>query len=183
MSEEKRILNLYATRYGSARFVAEDLGKHLEEQGFLVDTVDIRKEGPLRDLSPYKGIIAGSSVAMFMWVGKVKRFLRRSDVKQLPTLVYVCCGMSIEDREKAREKFLKKQINRLGIEPLYSDALEPVIDFRPEGGLPEKQKQRIAGTIKAMAGDRYEESGLMDFRDQEHFATFLERCTGILKDY
>ena len=171
---QKKVLVAYGTRYGSAKIVAQDIVEFLKDCPAEIDLVDLRKDGFTGSLGTYDLVIVGSSVAMFMWLGKVKRFLKKCRKAEVPTAVYITCGTAIEEEEKARSKFLDKTLGRIGLEAVVSRPIPPVIDFRPEEGLPAKVKNRIKNTIQTMAKDRYKEDGLMDFRDPEQFKSFLE---------
>jgi menaquinone-dependent protoporphyrinogen IX oxidase len=171
---QNKVLVAYGTRYGSAGIVAQDIVDYLKNRPVEIDLIDLRKDGFTGSLSEYDLVVAGSSVAMFMWLGKVKRFLKKCRKAGVPTAVYITCGTAIEEEEKARSKFLDKTLGKIGLEAVVSRPIPPVIDFRPGDGLPDKIKNRIKNTIQAMAKDRYQENGLMDFRDQEKFTSFLE---------
>jgi len=177
---EKRVLVAYGTRYGSARIVARDIAEAFGQLGHRVDLADLRKDRVRERLDSYDLIVAGSSVAMFMWLGAVKRFLRRSRRSAVPTAVFICCGTAIDEAPKARERFLDRVIDKIGLEPVMAQPVPPVIDFRPEVGLSEGLKKRISGTIKAMAKDDFQPDGLMDFRNRDEFQEFLKRLTGLL---
>ena len=171
----KKVLIAYGTRYGAARIVAEDIAEYLGNRGLQVETVDLKKSRPSNKLIEYNLIVAGSSVAMISWVGAVKRFLRKCRQSGVPTAVYITCGTAINDIAKAREKFLDKVLTRIKLDPVVSQPVCPVIDFRPGEGLPAKTKSRIKGTVKAMAKDDFREDGLMDLRDKARFGEFLEK--------
>ena len=177
---KKNVLIAYGTRYGSARIVASDIAEHLERKGHGTTLLDLRREAAPKDLASYDFIIAGSSVAMFSWVGKVKGFLRKCVRSGAATAVYITCGTAIDSVEKARTRFLEKVLARTGLNPAATGIVEPVIDFRPGEGIPEPLKSRIKGTVAAMAKDSYAEDGLMDFRDKGRFESFLSDLDGAL---
>jgi menaquinone-dependent protoporphyrinogen IX oxidase len=180
MGTGKSVLIAYGTRYGSAEVVAGELSAYLNEKGHSVRTINLRQETKIPDLNGFDLVVVGSSVAMFSWLGRAKRFLRKAAVKSRLYSVYICCGTAIEEREKGRAKFLDKVILRLPAEPAFSDVLEPVIDFRPGQGIDPSLKKRISGTIKAMGKDRYQPDGLMDFRNEAHFREFLEKTARLV---
>ena len=174
MDRAKRILNVYATRYGSTRIVAKEIEACLSERGFAVATVELLKRGTPPDPALYDGIVAGSGIAMFMWIGRMKRFLKHLKRDASPLVVYICSGTALESPDKARDKFLNPVISRLKRTPSYAEVIEPVMDFRPDGGLPGGIVKKIEPIIQAMAGDRFEKDSLMDLRDKDHFDRFLE---------
>ena len=170
----KKVLVAYGTRYGSARIVAGDIAEYLGNKGAQVEVVDLKEGRPSAGLGDYDLVVVGSGVAMFSLVGSVKRFLRKCRKSGAKTAVFITCGTSIEDVGKAREKFLDKVLGRIGLDPVLSQPVNPVIDFRPGQGLPDRLKGRIKGTVKAMAKDGFREDGLMDLRDKRRFGEFLE---------
>jgi len=176
----KKVLVAYGTRYGSARIVAGEVKDFLEKSSYDLTLVNLRKNKVPGTLKDYDLIVAGSSVAMFSWIPAVKRFLKKCSVMNVPTAVYICCGTDIEDPGKARERFMNKVLERVGIKPVLTETISPILDFRPGVGIPEKLKKRIKSTIKAVARDKYQEDGLMDLRDKKRFGTFLENLAGLL---
>lgn len=171
----KKILIAYGTRYGSARIVAEDIAEFLGNKGAQVEVVDLKKGRPSAELEEYDLIVAGSSVAMFSWVRAVKQFLRKCRKASVKTAVFVTCGKAMGDFENAKAKYLNKVTDRIGLQPVLSQPISPIIDFRPDEGLPTGLKGRIKGTIQGMAKDDFREDELMDFRDEERFKGFLEK--------
>ena len=63
---------------------------------------------------------------------------------------------------------MNKVLEKVGIKPVLTETISPILDFRPGVGIPEKLKKRIKSTIKAVA------------RDKERFGTFLENLAGLL---
>lgn len=175
-----KILVAYATRYGSAEIVGRDIASYFKEKGAELDLVNLKTGRPgKKEIGLYDLVIVGSSVAMFMWMGEAKRFLRKCKVSGTNTAIYITCGMAIKEPEKAKARFMDKVIGRIGIDPVLAEPLPPVIDFRPEG-ISASLKNRIHHTIKAMAEDNYQEDGLMDFRNPDEFAAFLKRLGALL---
>ena len=177
--ENKKVLVAYGTRYGSAGIAAGDIRDFISGLGHEVTLVNLRKEKAPSLPGGYDLVVAGSSVAMFSWIGRVKSFLRRCARAGVPTAVYITAGTAIEDPGKARERFMDRVIARAGLSPVQILATGPVIDFRP-GGLDPKVKGRIRGTIEAMLKDDFQPDGLMDTRDMAVFNGFLESLKAVL---
>ncbi len=173
----KRVLIAYATRYGSTRFVVDDIEQYLtnlEVETIIIDLNETKKKN-IPDLDEFDLIIIGASVAMFMWARKAKKFLKNLKKTNTPYGIFVCCGTAIEERDKAQEKYIDKYMKRRNLNPLFSQPICPCIDFRPGSELSQKKKKRIKETIKAVAKEQYKENGLMDLRDEENFNGFLEK--------
>lgn len=174
------VLVAFGTRYGSTAILAGEIAEYLKGMGLSVDLVDLKKGRVGKKLTDYRLVIAGSSVAMFSWVAAVKTFLRKCRKAGVPTVVFISAGTAIESPEKASERFLYKTIGRIGLKPLFTTSVAPVIDFRP-GGIAPGKKKRISELIKTMAKESYQENGLMDLRDREQFDQFLKKISDWLK--
>ena len=77
---KKKVLIVYDTRYGATEITSRDISDVLEEKGVDVDLINLK---PLKmvqwpDPEQYNGIIVGSSVAMFRWKKKPKKFLSKN---------------------------------------------------------------------------------------------------------
>ncbi len=70
---EKKILVTYASRTGATKGVAEAVGKTLEENGCLVDVLAMQE---VKDLSPYRVVVAGSAIQAGKWLPEAMRFVQ-----------------------------------------------------------------------------------------------------------
>jgi menaquinone-dependent protoporphyrinogen oxidase len=176
----EKVLVAYGTRYGSTAIIAREIADYLKGTGVSADLVNLKKDRVGGKLTDYRLVIAGSSVAMFSWVGAVKMFLRKCRKAGVPTVVFISAGTAIESPEKASERFLNKTVGRIGLKPLFSQSFAPVIDFRP-GGVAPGTKKRISELVKTMAKESFQENGLMDLRNKEQFDRFLKKISDWLR--
>lgn len=75
-----KALVIYGTRGGSTKQIAEEIGKVLGEQGYVVTVEDARRSGGI-DVNAYDLIVVGSSVWATMWKWQATRFLKRNAKK------------------------------------------------------------------------------------------------------
>lgn len=68
-----KILVTYASRTGSTAGVAEAIGKKLSEGGAEVDVLPMLD---VKDLSPYRAIVAGSAIRGAKWLPEAIQFIR-----------------------------------------------------------------------------------------------------------
>lgn len=73
---EERVLVAYATKYGATAGVAERIGEVLRDAGLHADVLPVRQ---VRDLTPYKAVVLGSSVYIGSWRKEAARFLRDNE--------------------------------------------------------------------------------------------------------
>jgi menaquinone-dependent protoporphyrinogen oxidase len=97
-----KILVTYASRAGSTRGVAETIGKTLSERGALVDVLPMQE---VKDLSPYRAVVAGSAIQNKQWLPEAMQFIRvnQSTLAQKPFAAFlVCMTLAMRDGEKYR---------------------------------------------------------------------------------
>jgi menaquinone-dependent protoporphyrinogen oxidase len=88
MSE--KILVTYASRFGSTAGVAEAIGKTLAADGSQVDVISMRD---VRDLSPYRAIVAGSAINGGAWLPEAVEFIRihQKELRGKPFAAFLVC--------------------------------------------------------------------------------------------
>lgn len=85
-----RILVTYASQMGSTASIAEVIGQVLTESGALVD---VRRMNDVKDLSPYRAVVAGSAVQGGEWLPEGMAFLRthRKELSQKTFAAFLVC--------------------------------------------------------------------------------------------
>lgn len=73
---EKGILVTYASKRGSTAEIAEKIGEVLRQNGLLVDVLPVNK---VRDLTPYRTVVLGSSVYIGLWRREAVKFLKENE--------------------------------------------------------------------------------------------------------
>ncbi len=107
-----RVLVTYATRAGSTAGVAEDIGKALMENGFLVEVHPVQE---VTDVTSYDAVVAGSAIQSKRWLPEAMEFLQvhRATLTRKPCAVFlVCMTLAMPNSEKYR--------------PFVADFLQPV---------------------------------------------------------
>ncbi|HEX3052351.1 MAG TPA: flavodoxin domain-containing protein, partial [Aggregatilineaceae bacterium] len=94
-----KILVTYATRGGSTAGVAEAVGKTLSASGAQVDVLPMTE---VRDLAPYKAVIAGSAIQGAKWLPEAMQFVRdhRMELSRTPFATFtVCMTMAMKNEQ------------------------------------------------------------------------------------
>jgi menaquinone-dependent protoporphyrinogen oxidase len=97
-----KILVTYASRAGSTEGVAEAIGKTLSEGGTQVDVIPMAE---VKDLSPYRAVVAGSAIRGSKWLPEAMQFMQahRSTLEQKPFAMFtVCITMAMSNAENYR---------------------------------------------------------------------------------
>lgn len=88
MSE--RVLVAYASRAGSTAGVAEAIGKTLAERGL---PVDVRPMEGVKDLAPYRAVVAGSAIRGNKWLPEAMAFMHahQATLARKPFAAFLVC--------------------------------------------------------------------------------------------
>jgi menaquinone-dependent protoporphyrinogen oxidase len=99
---ENKILVTYATCTGSTAGVAEAIGRTLTEKGVQVDVLPMQD---VRDLSPYRAVVAGSAIQDKQWLPEAMQFVRarQAELSRKPFAAFlVCMTLAMRNGESYR---------------------------------------------------------------------------------
>ena len=97
-----KILVTYASRSGATAEVAEAIAKTLSEGGAQVEVLPMQE---VKDLAPYRAVVAGSAIRGAKWLPEAVQFMRTQQAalaQKRVALFTVCITMAMKDAEKYR---------------------------------------------------------------------------------
>ena len=127
---ENRILVTYASQAGATAGVAEAIGKSLSAGGAQVDVLPMND---VKDLSPYRSVVAGSAIHGQKWLPEALKFLRenRSELSHKSFASFmVCITLSMANANQYREGLKDWMIPvREIVRPVSEGYFAGVLDF------------------------------------------------------
>jgi menaquinone-dependent protoporphyrinogen oxidase len=101
---EKRVLVVYASKYGSTGGVADAIGKELCSKDVAADTVLIKNAN---NIGSYQGVIIGGAVYMGKWMSEAADFVKHNkDILCKVPVAYFLVGMTLARHPEKRAEVL-----------------------------------------------------------------------------
>ena len=103
MIHNNKILITYASRAGSTAEIAEAIGKSLSQGGTHVQVLPMQE---VKDLSPYRAVVAGSAIRKSRWLPEAMQFVQthRSELAQKPFATFtVCITLAMSNTDQYRQ--------------------------------------------------------------------------------
>ena len=139
-----RILVTYATRTGSTAGVAKAIGKTLTNGGAQVDVLPIEE---VRDLSPYKAVVAGSAIQDKRWLPEAMLFLHvhQAELAQKPFAAFLVCMTMTIGNGKYRDEVATwmKPVRKL-VRPMSEGLFAGALDISKIPSFIIRQKFRLS---------------------------------------
>ncbi|MHA2227062.1 MAG: flavodoxin domain-containing protein [Candidatus Hodarchaeales archaeon] len=127
---------VFASRFGSAGEIAEELAEELEKNGMRTEVLDLKNlknKYNILPLEEFDGIIVGSGIKMGRWTEEALKFLEinKEILNQRPLGLFVSSGEAANPLTYplAHEKYLIKIMEKLGITADMTEAFGGVFDF------------------------------------------------------
>lgn len=179
----------YASNYGCAQEIAEEMAKVLEREGVKAMLLDLRST-KIRNFPTeieFSGVIVGSGIKVNKWIKEALTFLESNVIFLkdgcMPLGLFVCSAYAVADRERARKMYLEDVAAELELSPVLYEAFPGVLDFSKESDLGFVDKRMLKLAAKGMSKDlglEFDENGRNDFRNWDEIREFASRFAELI---
>jgi menaquinone-dependent protoporphyrinogen oxidase len=159
-----KILVTYASRTGTTAGVAEAIAKTLAEGGAQVDVLPMQE---IKDLTPYRAVVAGSAIQDKQWLPEAMQFIQihRASLAQKPFAAFLVCMTMAIGNGKYRE-FVKEFIQpvRSLANPVSEGYFAGALDIRKVPSFSDRLKFRLSVIFGVWAeGDHRDWNAIRDW--------------------
>ncbi len=131
-----KILVTYASRAGSTAGVADAIGKTLAANG---TQVDVKPMNEVKDLGPYRAVVAGSAIHGGIWLPEGMEFLQtyQTELESRPFAAFlVCITLAMKNGEQYREGIKERMAPvRSLVEPVSEGYFAGALDLSKLSGI------------------------------------------------
>ena len=173
----KKVLIVYGTRYGATRDTSKKIRDILTTKEIEVDLVGIDEGEP--SLSGYDGVLIGTGIKISMWTKKIKKFIKKHKNvlkgRKFKSGFFINCGTASEKEKikEAKEKYIDKKLQEIGINFDIADAFGPIYDFSETSVLSNMSKKIMKAGLKDDGWEKVDDI-LYDLRDMDQIQKFAE---------
>ncbi|HYG57179.1 MAG TPA: flavodoxin domain-containing protein, partial [Symbiobacteriaceae bacterium] len=139
------VLVTYATRSGSTAGVAEAIARTLSESG---TPAEVRPMEDVKDLAPYRAVVAGSAIQGHQWLPEAMQFLRTHQAalgQKTVATFSVCMTMAMPGAGKYRQSVAAwlRPVREL-VRPVSEGIFPGALDLRKIPSLGDRLKFRLS---------------------------------------
>lgn len=139
-----KILVTYASRTGATAGVAEAIGKTLAEFGAQVE---VRPMQEVKDLSPYRAVVAGSGIQGKQWLPEAMAFMQahQAELRARPCAVFlVCMTLAMNKGDYRQEVSAWLQPVRALVRPVSEGLFAGILDISKVPSFKERMMFKIS---------------------------------------
>lgn len=179
----KKVHIIYGTRYGATQDTSEKICDILTTKEIDVSLTNLEdKEGSLSD---FDGVLVGTGIKMGMWTKKIKKFINKHkkdlSKRNFKFGFFVNCGTSSQKEKinEAKERYIDKKMQKIGLTCDIADAFGPIYDFSETSTWSNINKKLMRSGLIEEGWETVEDIRY-DLRDMDQIQKFAEDFAGLL---
>lgn len=185
MNRNPRGLIVYGTSFGSTRETSEEIAKILNEEKIDIKIVNAQEE-KIKDISDYKLIIVGSSLANCRWNSKAEDFLKKfhKEFENKNLALFVSSLKPVAEKEGNKDEIAKikkialdDKISKYGLKPIMTGLFGGVLDYNKMGFLTRKTMELAFKSRLQNSGFKELKPGVYDLRDWNEIRTWTKKLS------
>ncbi|MFX0024235.1 MAG: flavodoxin domain-containing protein [Candidatus Hermodarchaeota archaeon] len=179
----KKVLILFGSRYGTTKDTSEKIRDILAKKEVEVNLVDINEEEPT--LSGFDGVLIGTGIKINMWTKKIKKFIKKHkkmlNDRNFKFGFFINCGTASEKGKikEAREKYVNKKMQEIGLNFDIADAFGPIYDFSETSNFSNMSKKIMKAGLIDDGWEKVDDI-LYDLRDMDQLQKFAEDFASLI---
>jgi len=169
----KKVLIVYATRFGATKSTAEEVAKTLKETNFEVKVVNAKEE-KIKDITDYGLIVVGSGMSMGNWGSEVEAFVKKyhNELASKKTAMFISSLKPVEEKagrteavDRIQKIGLDDKIKKYQLKPIATAVFGGVVDYNQMNFLIRKSMELGYKSQLQNGGFVEVASGVYDLRD------------------
>lgn len=173
MNRKTSGLIVYGTSFGATKEASEEIARILTEENFNIKSVNAQEE-KIKDISEYKFVIVGSSLANCKWNSQAENFLKKfqKELEHKDLALFVSSVKTIAEREGNTEEIakihkiaLEDKISQYGLKPITTGLFGGILDYNKMGFLTRKAMEVAFKPRLQSNGFKEIQPGVYDLRD------------------
>jgi len=187
MNTDPRGLIVYGTTFGATKGTSEEIARILREENFDIEIVNAQEE-KVQDISEYKLVIVGSSLANCKWNSQAEDFLRKlhKELEHKQLALFVSSVAVIAEREgnteeiaKIRKIALEDKISKYGLKPIMTGLFGGILNYNKMGFLTRKGMEVAFKSRLQNNGFEEAEPGVYDLRDWDKIRSWTRELAKV----
>ena len=187
MHTGSRGLIVYGTTFGATKGTSEEIARILREENFDIKIVNAQEE-KVQDISEYKLVIVGSSLANCKWNSEAEDFLRKfhKELERKQLALFVSSVAAIAEREGNTEEIaeirkiaLDEKVSKYGLKPIMTVLFGGILNYNKMGFLTRKGMEVAFKSRLENNGFEEAEPGVYDLRDWDKIRSWTRELAKV----
>lgn len=187
MNTGPRGLIVYGTTFGATKGTSEEIARILREENLDIKIVNAQEE-KIQDISEYKLVIVGSSLANCKWNSQAEDFLKKfhKELEHKQLALFVSSVAAIAEREgnteeiaKIRKIALEDKVSKYGLRPITTALFGGILNYNKMGFLTRKGMEVAFKSRLQNNGFKEAEPGVYDLRDWDKIRSWTRELAKV----